>query len=485
MAAGDTARLYHALSSYSPGRWDPVTDRIEPIDDPRVLRDFVTNDIPFFPAPCKMYPRGLEVVELPRSWSPRAGSTLGVLAGQSVGPAARLDLERLARLLHLTAGILRTAVRRDGRRFLLRAATSAGGLCPIELYVAARGVDGLGDGVHWFDPRHHALLRIGPPPGGDATTVVLTGIPWRTAWRYAERALRHMYWDVGTMLAQAIAVAEDEGLSPRLRTTFPDDVVSRLVGADGVQEYPLAILTVGDDAPAIQPGGDASAGIIDWEPVEFPLVSQAQHAGDGTALGAPWQPGPPLAVELPQSDGLDDVIRRRASPRTIDASRSVTRDAFELSMAASVRGSRVSHFVAAHGVDGVAPGLYRWPTLAEPMRSGALRDEMYSVCYEQELGRDAAFVAIGAVDLAGTTDRGYREAQLDSGMVSGRLQLATDALGFGASGMSLLDSELPGLLGEPLAGLELTCAGYPTRRPWRGGTPGAPVALPPPAPRSS
>ena len=258
MAPGDTARLYHALSSYSRDHWDVVRDWSIPRDHPLVLRDFVDNDRPTFPAHFKTYPADLPTVALPRAWPMRGRPTLEVLAGTADAAPATLDLERLARLLHLSAGVVRIVERRDGRVFWFRSAKSAGGLFPIEVYVAARGVDGLPDGVHWYEPRNHALIQVGPAPAnGEATTVVFTGIPWRTGWRYSERALRHLYWDVGTTLANTIALADDMGLEPRLRTVFPDAAVSRLVGADGVQEFPLAIVSFGDGEPAIVPGGDA------------------------------------------------------------------------------------------------------------------------------------------------------------------------------------------------------------------------------------
>lgn len=55
------------------------------------------------------------------------------------------------------------------------------------------------------------------------------------------------------MLANTLTVGEDPGLAPRLRTVFPDGTVTALVGADAVHEFPLAILTLGDGAPAIRP----------------------------------------------------------------------------------------------------------------------------------------------------------------------------------------------------------------------------------------
>src|SRR4051812_40583027 len=58
---------------------------------------------------------------------------------------------------------------------------------PARAVRASRGVAGLADGVHWYDPVGHALARVGPPAARDATTLVVTGVPWRTGWRYAER----------------------------------------------------------------------------------------------------------------------------------------------------------------------------------------------------------------------------------------------------------------------------------------------------------
>jgi len=472
MAPGDTTRLYHRLSSYwyVPGiEWPP------PIDHPLVLQDFAPNDRPTFPAPRKRYPDGLPAVELPATWAPVPAPTLDLLAGRYRTVATPLDLGGLARLLHLSAGVVRVAVRRDGRRFLFRPAGSAGGLFPLELYVSAHGVAGLRDGVYWYDPVAHALREVAPAATGDATTVVITGIPWRTGWRYAERGLRHIYWDAGTMLANTLALADSGGYRPRLLTRFPDAAVARLVGADGTQEFPVAIVSLGRGTPAIGPGGDAATGSIDVAPVEFPLVSLAQHAGDDERLGVPWPIAPPLDGDLPVVDDLDAVILRRGSARTLDAEAVVDFQTFERSLAVSLRGTRVPHFIAVHAVDGLEPGLYRWPNLRRPLRSGPLRDELWVACFEQDLGRDASFVVISAVDLDLLDDRGYREAQLDAGIVEGRLHLAAYALGIGASGMTFVDSEIPALLGEPLAALLFTCVGVPHHRTKRAGTPRDPA----------
>jgi SagB-type dehydrogenase family enzyme len=480
MAPGDTARLYHRLSSFSyvPEEEWPTPILPPPIDDPLVLQDFVPYDFERMPPPYKTYPPGLPTVELPRDWPVAGTSATAVLAGQRAIAPASVDLPGLARLMHLSAGVVR--IRFDAwrdRTWLFRAAGSAGGRFPLEVYVSARDVDGLQDGVHWYDPVGHGLIQIGPPAGGEATTLVVTGVPWRTCWRYAERGFRHIYWDAGSMLAQTLALAGSAGFGPRLWTRFADAQVSALVGADGVQEFPLALVSLGAGEPAIHPLGDAATGSIGVAPVEFPLVTLAQRAGNLDRLGDPWPAVAPLPDEAPASDDLDTVILRRGSARSMDPAATVGRDVFEFSLAASLRGSTVPHFIAVHAVEGLEPGLYRWPDLDRPLRRGLLREELLLACWDMNLGRDAAFVVMGAIDIETLDDRGYREAQLDSGIVEGRLHLAAYALGIGASGMTFLDSEIEGLLGEPFGALLFTCVGVPTYRNKSGGPPGRPVSI--------
>jgi hypothetical protein len=148
-------------------------------------------------------------------------------------------------------------------------------------------------------------------------------------------------------------------------------------------------------------------------------------------------------------------------------------------MAAAMRGVEVPHWVVVHGVDGLTPGVYRWPDLSTPVRTGDLRDELIRVCLDQALGGEAAYVVIGAAPGAALDDRTYREAQLAAGVVEGRLHVAAYALGAAASGMTFLDTEVPVLLDQPedLVTLLFTCVGVPEYASRAGGGPGAPVEV--------
>jgi hypothetical protein len=272
------------------------------------------------------------------------------------------------------------------------------------------------------------------------------------------------------------AASDAAGLEPQLRTLFPDISIAELVGADGLHEYPLALLTFGSDAPAVEPGGHAAKGRLD--DVEFPLCTIAQHAGFRDELCDPWPAGEALAAN-PPSDPLDTVILRRGSQRLMNPARTLPRESLEWPLAAALRGIPVPHWVVVHGVDETEPGIYRYPDLDTPIVKGNLREEMLRICLDQNLGSDTAYVVIGAISPAHLDDRRYRDAQLAAGIVEGRLHLAAYALGAAASGMTFLDSEVPALLGEPedLVTLLFTCVGVPEYKSRPGGAPGAPVEV--------
>lgn len=463
------AGLLHRLTSYTPDR-----DWVVPADDPRLRHDLVPNDPDTLPPQVKVYAAPLPVTPLPRDLPERSVAATEVLAG-SPAPRQPLDAAQLGRVLFLGAGVVRTG-ERPGRTWLFRASGSAGGRFPHEVYASTRGVDGVPDGVHWYNPVEHALVLVGPAAGGAATTLVVTGVPWRTGWRYAERGWRHLYWDAGTLLSQLTAAAASAGLDPRIQTVFPDAQLRDLVAADGIAEYPLALLCLGDGAPAVEPSGPAATGTL--PPVEHPLCTEAQRAGERERWGAAWPAGPALQ-DIPESPPLDEVILRRGSQRLMSRTATLPRRLLEWPMRAALRGIDVPHWVVVHGVDDIPPGVYRWPDLDGPVRPGPFREHLLRICLDQDLAADAAYVVISATPPAPLDDRGYRDAQLAAGLVEGRLHLAAYALGATATGMTFIDSEVPELLGEPddLVTLLFTCVGVGEYVSRPGGRPGAPVAV--------
>jgi hypothetical protein len=459
------SQALHRLTSYSTqADWDNPIDETA---DPRLLQRFVALDLDRVPWPYKRYSEKLARRELPVEL-PLATDCDGTL-----------DLAQLARLLHLSAGVVRFGEWEHGvgGRILFRASGSAGGRYPLELYVAVPESSALPAGVHWYDPEAHELVQVGPPPVSETVSIVVTGIPWRTGWKYRERGFRHIYWDAGAMLAQLLALAESAGLDPRLLTRFPDEVLDDVVGADGVHEFSLAVVSFGAANPAVAPGGHAHSGAVDRAPIEFPLVTVTQDGGRQDTWGEAWRLG---ELDVPTRGlTLDELVLRRSSQRLMDRTRGLSQHVLTSSMEFAMRGIDIPHWVAVHNVEGMTPGLYRWPDLETPLRAGDLRDELYRVGCDQGLPRDAAFVVVSATGVSELDDRDYREAQLAAGIVEGRLHLAAYAHGAGASGMTFVDADIPSLLGEELDGLLLTCVGVPEYKSKPGGPPRSPTRIRP------
>jgi SagB-type dehydrogenase family enzyme len=467
--SGETAtQMLHRLTSYEPDR-----DWTAPVNDSRVLQDLQVNDLARLPWFFKRYPERLPRIALPRDLPGTVAPAIAMLAGTAQVAPAALDLPQLSRLLHLSAGVVRTMERSYGIH-PFRAAGSAGGRFPLEVYVAVPEGVRLPPGVHWYDPLEHALVRVGPAPRGSAPAVIVTGVPWRTGWRYRERGWRHVYWDAGTMLAQLLALAGSAGLPAALYTRFPDVAVAALAGADRVHEQPVAVVGLGAGTPALDPTGPADVGQVDAAPVEFPLVTAAQRAGERRELGLPWDQGAPADVPITTPATVEAVVAARGSQRRMDGARGLPQELLRTCMSVAVRGVGVPHHVVVHDVEGLAAGIYRWPDMRAPVRPGTLRGELHRICLHQALARDAAFVAIAAADVGRLDDREYREAQLAAGLSEGRLHLAAYALGASASGMTFIDSEVPQLLGEPLDALLFTCVGVPDYVSAAAGPPGAP-----------
>jgi hypothetical protein len=479
MAADETpTRLLHRLTSYVPDR-----EWTEPLDDERVVADYPLDDEDHRPMPYKAYDDDLQRLLLPTDLAGSSVPAVDVLAGTARVPASAPDLAALARLLFLSCGVTRTTVR-GGVRMLFRAAGSAGARFPLEVYVAvpAGVTPDLPAGVHWYDPEAHALVHVGPPPTGSAPALVVTGVPWRSAWRYRERAFRHVYWDAGTMLSQLLALADSAGVPAHLHPTFPDDEVAALVGADGVREWPVAVVALGGGDPALHPTGDAMSGHHDADGRVLPLVTEAQRAGRRTTLGPALGRGAPVDVPSggSRSAPVEEVISSKGSVRRLRADAALPREVLVDAMTVATRGVDLPHWVGVSAVDGVACGIHRWPDLEHPVRpldEARTRTELHAAALEQGLARDAAFVVMSGADLASLDDHGYRVAQLEAGLVEGRLHLLAWALGAAASGMTFRDSDLYGLLGEDVAGLLWTCVGVPEYRTGRSGAPGSPTEV--------
>jgi SagB-type dehydrogenase family enzyme len=493
MNASDAARL-HERTKHS---WQRIRAESQ-------ILDWANHPFPF-----KIYP-DLEPLALPRKLPDSGVPAIQVLSGHVWGPAATLDLAGLARLLFFAAGVTRIL-----HGVLFRAAPSAGALYPTELYAVSGPLADLPAGVYHFEPAEFALHRLRdgdfrarlaaaaaePAIAGLPLCLVLTGIPWRTTWKYRERGYRHLFWDAGAIVANLVAVAAAAGWDARVLLGFVDQEVSALLGIGAPEEYPLALVTVAAPAAA------QATGIPRLEPIgpgtrplsrsarSYPLGAAAQRAGElpsAEALSA-WrrkanrlhaQPATRslAAGEAGQAraatDTIEAVILRRGSTRRF-ARHPIPRGVLGWAIAAATRPVRsdfvpagatlLEHFVSVHAVEGLPPGAYRWREGEfQLVRGGTERGRTRSLCLGQDLGGDAAATLFHCAQLEPILEalgaRGYRAAQLEGGVAAERLQLAAFALGVGATGLTFLDDEVSAFFGTRAAPMLTVAVGVPAYR---------------------
>jgi nitroreductase len=330
---------------------------------------------------------------------------------------------------------------------LFRAGLSAGALYPTELY-AVCGPLPTYPPVCTTRAGRAQIRRLPSPPGrrrrGPAVArlplcLVLTGIPWRTTWKYRERGYRHLFWDAGAIVANLLAVAAAAGLKTRVLLGFVDQEVSGLLGIGQPEEYPLTLITV--EAPAVAAAtGSPPLGPI--SPRTRPLSRSPRGYPLVTAASAPASSPAP----------------RRSAP-------GATRPA------GSGPSRRPGRFllVTPAAVKGLPPGAYRWSQGdLQLLGAGAVRGRTRSLCLGQDLGGDAATTVFHCAQLEPILEtlgaRGDRAAQLEGGVAAERLQLAAFALGLGATGLTFLDDDVSAFFGTRAALMLTVAVGVPAYR---------------------
>jgi len=476
------------------------------------------------PIPFKLY-RDLETIPLPRQLEPGTVSALraiSALVGRESEPSEQVPgLAALARVLYYSAGI--TKVRRSpGGDVYFRAASNTGALYHVDLYLACRDLPDLAAGIYHFGVHDFALrcLRVGDYRGAlveaagveplalAPVVVASASTYWRNAWKYRERAYRHAFWDGGTLHANLLAVAAAQELAHKIVAGFADRGVEHLLGLDPAREGALALVPLGRTAEPPPPAPDAPVLNLETEPlssreIEYPAIREI-HSGSSLEYGeevARWgrvilprpEPDPrgelfplrPLAEADWPTEPLESVILRRGSTRRFDVSRALTYEELSTALAVATtsipadftqepESSLLDLYVIAPGVEGLPPGAYylrRAERALELLEEGEFRARAGRLGLFQELAAAAGANVYCLADLepilARFGNRGYRAAQLEGGIVGGRLYLAAYALRFGATGLTFLDDEVTEFFSPHAEGksvMFLTALGRTVRR---------------------
>ncbi|MBC7292567.1 MAG: SagB/ThcOx family dehydrogenase [Thermoleophilia bacterium] len=143
-----------------------------------------------------------------------------------------------------------------------RAAPSAGGTYPLEIYLVAGRVTDLAPGIYRYRPAAHDLVPLAEgdyraalaEAGLNQTWIqdapvdfVVSGIYKRTTDRYGERGIRYVHLEAGHAAQNLCLQATALGLGAVTVGAFSDEKVRQLLGMTK-DEQPLYIIPVGHPA---------------------------------------------------------------------------------------------------------------------------------------------------------------------------------------------------------------------------------------------
>lgn len=222
---------------------------------------------------------------------------------------------RLSRLLLCSYGLTAKMATMIGPPVYLRAAPSAGGLYPAEVYLISRGTSILPPGLYNYQCPSHSLVRFWDSevwsalqeacfqhPSLETTelAIITTAIFYRSAWRYEDRAYRRVFLDTGHLLGNIELAGALTGYRPSLIGGFVDQKVNDLLYLNPEQEGAIAVVPLADQfqgqSNPSQPTALPSATQVDYP--ELPDGELLAYLHQATQI----EPTDKEQIESPPSD---------------------------------------------------------------------------------------------------------------------------------------------------------------------------------------
>ncbi|MGN6726678.1 MAG: SagB family peptide dehydrogenase, partial [Tepidisphaeraceae bacterium] len=403
------------------------------------------------------------------------------------------DLRTLSTWLYMAAG-QRESHRFEWGAAPLRAVPSADATFPTEIYVVAFAIEGLSPGLYHYSPSDFALrklrdgaetlslLRRGRPDLNFLSTVpgalLISSVFSRACWRQGRRGYRQALIDAGHVVANCHAVASALGMDVHTRLRMSDAAMRELIGLPedfdfAVAESVQAMVVWADHANVPMPTG-AGAGSSGLAPIPRPggperptygavLAVHSEMVARGVATR---EIRPPLTelTPLPSNVRMSQLLLAREEtpnkslravltevkqaeefekkPLPRDAFFHIARAAFRSGTYFPLRpeGAHVAlvrSFWILHEVPGQEPGIWwhdpftdRWALL----NRGFYKFECVDLTRGRELLEHASAVCVVVANLqrllleAGPD--AYRLALLEAGVVTQRMTLAANSMGF-------------------------------------------------------
>ncbi|KOP27109.1 SagB-type dehydrogenase domain-containing protein [Hapalosiphon sp. MRB220] len=370
--------------------------------------------------------------------------------------------QRLSRLLFCSYG-LTAKIPSMGSAVYLRAAPSAGGLYPAEVYLISRGTSVLPPGLYNYQCRNHSLMHFWESdvwqdlqeacfwhPALESTqlAIIITAVFYRSAWRYEDRAYRRIFLDTGHLLGNIELASTITDYRPHLIGGFVDEAVNELLYVDPLQEGAIAVLPLADmldiqqNLPTWRTALPSATetnypNIPDGELLQYFHKATYIQAGTTGKLNLPeikqeksledkynfpfCQKISTVTVPINWGEKLIDLestMLKRRSTRAYSGG-DLTFDELKALLDFTYQPHNyidqgfdispdyfdlnlIETFIAVSGVNGLESGCYYYAPKAQELRQirfKNFRRELHFLCLGQDLGRDAAAVLFHTADL--------------------------------------------------------------------------------------
>lgn len=450
------------------------------------------------PFPFKVY-EDVESIELPVEISlPTKNSLISLFSLEkniSTYESINLDSKLLANFLFFTGGVTRI-FQNPHHTFYMRTASATGALYPIEVYVLIQGFSDLQDGFYHFSPGDYSINRLregnynksianitSDSQSVQTSPLILffSSYGCRNSWKYRIRSYRHWFWDGGVMMANALAVASSYGLKHKIISAFDDYEINKFCGFREKQEAIIGLITIGSSKNF---GKDSSS---KWSSLDFSSIKLAQKEYN---FGEIWDFH--SKTTLKEGEEIDTWNRRVQNYRSSKSVSKVnlgvdSKIKSDLSLEATIlqRGStnrfkireiekeslqailnntqtgltsdffpnsnltNIEYYVNVHAVKDLEHGSYYYNSESdrlELLKSGNFRNVTSHLCLDQPLFGTSSALVFLLTDLKSLVnhfgDRSYRIAQLEGGILAGKIYLASYGLKLGARGTTFFDDDV-------------------------------------------
>ncbi|UFH58369.1 nitroreductase family protein [Sulfurovum mangrovi] len=318
----------------------------------------------------------------------------------------------------------------NGKPYYRLNTPSAGNLHPVELYVQIRGIKGLISGIYHINPKEESLVLVGEIyedglEGALGINARFKGmiflvslVPYRSEWKYGDRAIRYCYLDAGHQLGAIMASAQTFGQNCRVLSEIDRACLDRWMGF-APEEFSCIAVAVGEETDKSvkdlkQPLMQVPA--VDYLEGELKLHSYlSKQAYDETFRVKEWPP-------VTQSSSL--YSRRSARyflPKALSA-----KDSDDLMGLLSHAPEGLEVYCVVQRAEGPEAGIYHSEGCVS---RGSYHDTVSHLMVDQR------FIANAAMVMIVTAQACSPEALMQAGAFVHQVYLAAESKGVGATGI--------------------------------------------------